>query len=167
MAGSMGRNCNRGRWDPRRLGSSGLTLAELATTVSVGGVLLLVLVPVLSRLLQVYELRGAAQRLYADFQRARVAAIAQNNRFRLVAVAGSGRYVLHDDDNSDDVENDGTQSLADGNISEGAGIEFGSAGVVSFAPNGTALAPATFTLRDTHGGTRTVTVESGGRIRVQ
>lgn len=151
----------------RRLGARGITLAELAATLSVAGVVLLLLVPVMSRLLQVYELRGAAHRLYADLQRTRIAAIAENNRYRFRVEAGSDRYIVHDDENSDDVENDGDRSLVIGSVSEGAGIQFSGAASVGFAPNGTALAPASFTVRDPHGDTRTVTVESGGRIRVQ
>ena len=167
MGGSPTRHRERRRFDPRTLGSRGITLAELAATVSVIGVVLLALSPMLSRLLQVYELRGAAQRLYADLQRARIAAISENNRYRVRVEAGSDRYVMHDDDNSDDIENDGAESLSNLSISEGAGIQFSAPGAVGFAPNGTALAPITFTLRDPRGETRTVRVESGGRIRVQ
>lgn len=168
MSGSTTARHRGKRWfDPRHLGSRGITLAELAATVSVIGVVLLALSPVLSRLLQVYELRGAAQRLYADLQRARIAAISENNRYRVHVEAGSDRYVIHDDDNSDDVENDGASSLVTLSISEGAGVTFSAAGTVGFAPNGTALAPVTFTIRNPVGESRTVKIESGGRIRVQ
>ena len=53
-------------------GEEGLTLAELVTTLGLSAIVLLAMAPVMSRLLDVYQLRGAAQQIYGELQRARL-----------------------------------------------------------------------------------------------
>lgn len=148
-------------------GDEGLTLAELATTLGLCGILLLAMVPVLSRLIEMYQLRGAAQQLFGELQRARLAAVTENNRFRVRVEAGSDRYSIHDDDNDDDVENDGDGSAIVRGMPDSPGVTFDSGDVITFAPNGAALTYGKIVLGNPAGETKVVTVAAGGRVRIQ
>src|SRR5512143_2135356 len=53
-------------------GSRGITLADLSVTLTAFAILLLAFVPILSRLLDMYHLRGAAQQIFAELQHARL-----------------------------------------------------------------------------------------------
>jgi Tfp pilus assembly protein FimT len=148
------------------LGESGVTLAEIATTVSVLAVLLLAVVPVLSRLLDAYHLRGAAHQVYAELQRTRLAAVMQNNRYRFDVVSAS-EYVIHDDKNSDD-ENNGMDTVVRRSLeADSPGVTLAADNVITFTPNGAALSTGNITLTNRSGATKTVSVAAGGRIRLQ
>jgi len=148
-------------------GEEGLTLAELATTLSLSAILLLAMVPVLSRLIEMYQLRGAAQQIFGELQRARLAAVTENNRFQVRVDEGSDRYRIHDDDNDDDAENDGDGSTITRGIPDSPGVTFHSGDVITFAPNGTALTYGKIVLENESGETRVARVAAGGRVRIQ
>jgi Tfp pilus assembly protein FimT len=152
-----------------RAGSeAGLTLADLSITLGAFAVLLLALVPVLSKLLDAYHLRGAAHQMFAELQRARLSAIMQNNRYRLTVVGGSPVYVIHDDNNNDDVDNDGTDSVQTRSLAnDSPGISLVADNDITFAPNGTALTLGQIIVTNQSGATRTIAVGAGGRIRLQ
>jgi Tfp pilus assembly protein FimT len=145
----------------------GFTLADLSVTLSVFAVLLLALVPVLSRLLDAYHLRGATQQVFAELQRARMSAVTQNNRVQLSVVSGSPVYVVHDDKNSDDIANDGTGSVVEHSLDmDSPGVVLASDDVITFAPNGAALNTGRITLANRFG-SKTITVGAGGHIRLE
>jgi Tfp pilus assembly protein FimT len=148
-------------------GEEGLTLAELATTLGFSAVVLLAMAPVLSRLAAAYQLRGAAQQMFGELQRARLAAVSENNRYAVRCEPGSDRYRVHDDDNDDDVENDASGSLWARALSDSPGVVFESADPISFAPNGTALGSGEIVLVNGAGEKRVVTVGAGGRVRIR
>jgi Tfp pilus assembly protein FimT len=149
------------------LGEEGLTLAELVTALGLSAVLLLAAVPSMSRMMDAYQLRGAAQQMFGELQRARLAAVAENNRYRVDVDPGSNVYRVHDDDNDDDADDDGEAAVVSRTVSDGPGVKFDSADVITFAPNGTALRHGSITLVNASGDTRVVMVAAGGRVRIE
>ena len=145
----------------------GLTLAELATTLGLSAIVLLAMAPVLSRLAAAYQLRGAAQQIFGELQRARLAAVSENNRYAVRCEPGSDRYRVHDDDNDDDVENDAKESTWERVLSDSPGVVFASVDTISFAPNGTALEYGEIVLVNGAGEKRAVSVGAGGRVRIR
>jgi Tfp pilus assembly protein FimT len=156
---SGGRRCG---W-----GEEGLTLAELVTTLGLSAIVLLAMAPVMSRLLDVYQLRGAAQQIYGELQRARLAAVVENNRYRLDVDPGSNVYRVHDDDNNDDVDDDGEGTIVSRAMSDSPGVRFDSGDIITFAPDGTAITYGSIALTNASGDTRVVSVAAGGRVRVE
>lgn len=145
----------------------GVTLADLSVTLSAVAIMLLAFVPVLSRLLDMYHLRGAAQQMFAELQHARLAAVMENNRFQVRVVDGSPEYVIHDDSNNDDVDNDGSTAVVTHSLAvDSPGVSLSADGVITFAPNGAALSGGRITVRSRSGATKTIAVGAGGRIRL-
>ena len=155
----------------RRIGlgtDRGVTLADLSVTLSAFAILLLAFVPVLSRLLDTYHLRGAAQQVFAELQRARLAAVMENNRYRFNVVDGSPEYVIHDDSNNDDVDNDGADAVVTRTLAvDSPGVSLTTDGVITFAPNGAAVSGGRITVTSRSAGSKTIAVGAGGRIRLQ
>jgi Tfp pilus assembly protein FimT len=145
-----------------------VTLAEIAATLALFTALTLSAVPVLPRLLAAYQLRGATQYVYSELQQARVAAVTENNRYRFSVEDGSPRFVIHDDENSDDAENDGGGTLTTRSLeADSPGVTLNADGTVSFAPNGAARVPRRIYLTNGAGDMSVVTVSAGGRIRIE
>jgi Tfp pilus assembly protein FimT len=146
----------------------GVTLADLSVTLSASAVLLLAFVPVLSRVLDMYQLRGAAQQVFAELQRARLAAVMENNRYRFKVIEGSPEYVIHDDGNNDDVDNDGDAAVVTRTLAvDSPGVTLTTDGTITFAPNGAALSGGRITVTSRSAGSKTIAVGAGGRIRLQ
>jgi Tfp pilus assembly protein FimT len=145
-----------------------VTLAEIAAAMALFAALMLSAVPVLPRLLAAYQLRGATQYVYSELQRARVAAVTENNRYRFTVADGTSQFFVHDDENGDDVENDGDGTVASLSLDvDSPGVKLSADGAVSFAPNGAARAPRRIYLTGTTGNTSIVTVSAGGRIKIE
>jgi Tfp pilus assembly protein FimT len=145
-----------------------VTLADLSITLTVFAIMLLALVPVLSRLLDMYHLRGAAQQVFAELQRARLAAVMENNRYRFDVIDGSPEYVIHDDGNNDDIDNDGQDAIVTRTLAvDSPGVSLKTDGIITFAPNGAALSGGRITVSSRTAGTKVIAVGAGGRIRLQ
>jgi Tfp pilus assembly protein FimT len=146
----------------------GITLGDLSVTLSAFALVLLALAPVLSRLLDLYHLRGAAQQMFAELQRARLAAVMENNRFQVSVIEGSADYVLHDDGNNDGVDNDGSDALVTRTLAvDSPGVTLTADSTITFAPNGAALSTGRITVSNRAGATKVIAVSAGGRIRLQ
>jgi Tfp pilus assembly protein FimT len=146
----------------------GVTLAEVTTAMVLFAALTLSAVPVLPRLLAAYQLRGATQYVYSELQRARVAAVTENNRYQFRVVDGSPYFVVHDDENGDDVENDGGDTVTTRSLElDSPGVTLSGDGAVSFAPNGAARTPRRIYLRGVSGDMSVIAVSAGGRIRIE
>lgn len=151
-----------------RRGESGVTLLDISITLSVFALLLLAAVPMLPRILAMYRLRGATQEVFSELQKARLAAVMENNRYRLEVSDGSSQYTIHDDNNNDGLENDGSAALTTYSLDrDNPGVTLESDGVVSFSPNGTASSPRHIHLTNASGDTATVVVSGGGRVSIQ
>jgi Tfp pilus assembly protein FimT len=149
-------------------GESGVTLLDIAITLSIFALLLVAAVPILPRILAMYRLRGATQEMFSELQKTRLAAVMENNRYRLEVSDGSSQYTIHDDSNNDGLENDGTSSLTTRSLDEdNPGVTLEADGVVSFSPNGTASSPRHIHLTNASGDTSTVVVSGGGRVFIQ
>jgi hypothetical protein len=97
-----------------------------------------------------------------------VAAVTENNRYRFSVEDESPHFVIHDDENGDDVENDGDGTVKSHSLElDSPGVSLSADGAVSFAPNGGARAARRIYLTSTMGGTSVVTVGTGGRIRIE
>lgn len=149
-------------------GDRGITLADLSVTLSAFAILLLAFVPVLSRLLDMYHLRGATQQVFAELQRTRLSAVMENNRYQFRVVADSAEYVIHDDSNNDDVDNDGVDAVVTRTLAlDSPGVTLTTDGVITFAPNGAALTGGRVTVSSRSGDSKVIAVGAGGRIRLQ
>jgi Tfp pilus assembly protein FimT len=145
-----------------------VTLAEITAAMALFAALTLSAVPVIPRLLAAYQLRGATQYVYSELQRARVAAVTENNRYRFSVAEGSAQFFIHDDENGDDVENDGDGSVSSRRLDvDSPGVKLSADGAVSFAPNGGARAPRRIYLTSATGSMSVVAVSAGGRIRIE
>jgi prepilin-type N-terminal cleavage/methylation domain-containing protein len=81
--------------------SSGFTLLELMITLSILGILATFAVPAFSAWLPEYKLKRAVRELYSNMQFARMTAIRQHRKYRVVFnLAGNGSYILQGPDNT-------------------------------------------------------------------
>lgn len=143
-----------------------MTFAEVAASLVVCSGVLMLMAPIFSELLGMYHLRGATQELFAELQRARLAAVMENHRYRVSVDRGTGYYEIHDDKNNDDAEDSGEVSIRSVDI-QNPGVILEGDDIVTFLPNGTALTYGTFTVISRSGRTKSLVVSSGGRIRAQ
>lgn len=143
-----------------------MTFSEVTASMIVFSGLLAIMAPVFTEMLSVYHLRGATQELFAEMQRARLAAVMENHRYRLSVVPGTGLYEIHDDKNNNFAEDTGEVSARSVAI-QNPGITLSGDQVVTFLPNGTALTYGTITISSGSGRTKSLVISSGGRIRTQ
>jgi Tfp pilus assembly protein FimT len=143
-----------------------MTLAEIAASLVVFSGILMLMAPIFSELLGVYHLRGATQELFSELQRARLAAVMENHRYRLSVEPGTGYYEIHDDRNNNSAEDSGEVSIRNVDI-QNPGVTLEGEEIVTFLPNGTALTYGTITVISRSGRTKSLVVSSGGRIRAQ
>jgi len=150
------------------LGERGATLLDIAATLCVFALLLLCSIPVMPRLLAMYHLRGATQQVFSEVQKARLSAVMENNRYRIAVTEGSSEFTVHDDENNDGIENDGSNALSVRSlVDDNPGVTLGADGIISFAPNGAALGPRHIVLTNGVGESSTVVVSAGGRVFIQ
>jgi Tfp pilus assembly protein FimT len=150
----------------RWAGERGMTFTEIAASLVVFGGVLMMMTPIFAELLGMYHLRGATQEIFAELQRARLAAVMENHRYRVSVEPGTGYYEVHDDRNNDDAEDSGEVTIRSVSL-QNPGVTLEGDTVVTFLPNGTALTYGAITLVNRSGGTKRVVVSSGGRIRAQ
>lgn len=76
-------------------GVSGFTLLELAVTIFIIGILASISIPVFSTLIPDYKLRNAAQELYSDMHLAKMNAIKEQTKYKIVFLTGiNSSYIL-------------------------------------------------------------------------
>jgi Tfp pilus assembly protein FimT len=153
----------------RFAGQRGLSIAELIVGLQVVVILALMTLPIMSRILRGYRLRGAAHEILADLETARMDAVMENHHYRFLVV-DTHTVQLHDDTNSNDAIDAG-ETLMTRNIqvdNPGVKINAGSSNI-TFAANGTAPANGTITVSSESVATETanVLVSWGGRVRIQ
>ena len=151
-----------------RRGERGVTLMDIAATLTVFALVMLAALPVMPRLLAMYHLRGATQQVFSELQKARLSAVMENNRYRVVVAEGSSQFTVHDDENNDGIANDGSAALTTRTLEgDNPGVTLGANGIVSFAPNGASLGPREIVLTNAVGESSTVVVSGGGRVSIQ
>jgi Tfp pilus assembly protein FimT len=142
-----------------------MTSIELMVVAGILAALVAVAMPNIPQILLAFERRGAAQEIYQRLQSARMKAVKENNRVRLLRL-NTTEYQVHDDEDSDGVvDNDETVTTYD--ISqEHPNARIGPSGVVIvFAPNGRATTTGTLVVA-VGGAYRRVQVVGGGQIRI-
>lgn len=86
---------------------NGYSLTELLVTISVLGIVLAMAVPDYSKWVLKRQINAESQKLYMDLMLARISAIKNNNDVIVTFNAGNNQYQLHDDTDSDGVEDGG------------------------------------------------------------
>lgn len=142
---------------------AGFSLAEILVTIAIGGVLTALAVPNLVQMSTGYRLRGATHEIFTALQRARMAAIKENNRYRF-SISGS-TYSIHSD-----LDNDGTvdsgETVTAKNITDTArDVSLSSDTAIVFAANGTAVISGSVILSNGNQ-TKTVSVSVAGRVKI-
>ncbi len=87
--------------------SKGYSLPELLVTMAVLGVTLAIAVPDYSKWVLKRQINAESQELYMDLMLARLSAIKNNNDVIITFNAGNNQYRIHDDSDSDGVEDGG------------------------------------------------------------
>jgi len=140
-------------------------MLELMSAVAVLLILLGSAVPSFSQILAIYTLRGASRQVFADFQKARLAATTQNNRY-IVRFIDSHTYTVHDDTNNNGSIDTGETVTTSDLLKDWPGVTIGATlDTLTFYPDASASAAATVTVTSPRGTMRTVTVNVAGYIR--
>ena len=146
------------------VGSAGQSIVELVVSLMVFTMLVLTASPYVDKLTQIYAVRAAARDVYADLQNTRMGAVMEDHRYRFLLV-DSHTYQLHDDVNNNGAVDSGESVITRNIIGDAPGVALTGTSSVTFLPDGTVLAGATFTATK---GSRVVNVvvDMGGRMRV-
>jgi hypothetical protein len=118
--------------------------------------------PIVSRLRQAFELRGSGNQVFTDLQRARLAAVAENRRYRWSVVDAQTFEVARYDTAADLWEEVRSTSIA----LDTMGIDLSGVNSIVFAPDGRAATAGRVTLTAAVGQVA-VNVGSSGSVAIQ
>ena len=156
---------DRKRRGARASAERGASLVELLASVGLMAILLRTMGPQLPALTSTFSLRGATRQVAGDLQKARMAAMAENNRY-VFTVVDAHTYSVLDDDNNNGVADAGETVTTVDVRSTSPGVTVSTSGTLTFVPDGTATQAATITVTGS-AHSKTVMVSAAGRIRVQ
>jgi type IV fimbrial biogenesis protein FimT len=151
--------------------NAGFTLIEMMVAIVIGSIMTMMALPNFNRMREIYRLRGATQEVYVSLQRARMAAIKENNGYR-VYLTGGTTIVLHDDLNNDGIEDVGEPKIQKNVAADALGISMtgmSAASAVTFRQNGTATISggiSTITVTNASGYSKQLIVSPAGRITI-
>lgn len=86
---------------------AGFTFAELMITIAIVGILAAIAIPQLSEYLPRSRVNGAARDLFTELQVSKMKAISENNNYVITFNTSNNTYKIHDDDNSNGMEDTG------------------------------------------------------------
>ena len=145
--------------------SRGFTLAELLIVLGIMGVALMLSATWLSSQLPNWRLNGAARQIVSDLLAAKMKAVVERNRQRVI-FQDDHRYMLLDDDNNNG-KSDPDEHIEDRDIQENyRDVMMTASNNPSFLPRGTASSLASITLSNS-AGKRIITVSITGRVKVK
>ncbi|GJL78969.1 MAG: hypothetical protein NPINA01_19580 [Nitrospinaceae bacterium] len=107
MRGNSKRFYKRFILEPVTADQHGSTVIEIVTVVVLFGILMAVAVPNYSKWAENRQLNAESQKLYLNLMLARSSAIKNNNDVLFTFNAGANTYKIHDDTDSDGVEDSG------------------------------------------------------------
>lgn len=151
--------------------NAGFTLIEMMVALVIGSIMTMMALPNFAQMREIYRLRGATQEVFVSLQRARMAAIKENNWYR-VYLTGGTTIVLHDDLNSDGIEDAGEPKIQRNVAADALGVSLNgisAASAVTFRNNGTATISGgvnTITVTNTSGYSKQLIVSPAGRITI-
>ena len=155
----------RGRLKRLLLCSRAFTLTELIIVLGIMGVAMIMGGTWVSSQLPQWRLNGAARQVVSDLLAAKMKAVVEKNRQRII-FQDEHRYVVLDDDNNNGKSDPGEQ-LETRDIQENyRDVMMTASNNPSFLPRGTASSLATITLSNT-AGKRIITVSITGRVKVK
>ena len=142
-------------------------MMEIVVGLQLFAILALASVANFSQVLQLYYLRGATQGVYADLQKARMAAVMENHRYRF-SVVDSHTYEIHDDANNNGTEDPEEIVTTRDLRTDSPRVQLAGTNTITFAANGAAPTYGTIRLSNENDPTRAVTVVVGpaGRVRI-
>jgi len=149
------------------LGDVGLSMVEMVVGVQLFAICALAAVPGFAPILRGYYLRGATRQVYADLQKARMAAVMENHRYRFT-VLDDHTYAIHSDVNGNGREDLGEPVLVRDLQTDSPGVRLAGSSTITFAANGSAPSVGAITVNSASSSTPAVTVavSPAGRVRI-
>jgi Tfp pilus assembly protein FimT len=139
----------------------GFSLTEMLTYVAIVSMLSMTAVPVFSEIQQEYNLRGAVRRVYGEMQKARMAAVTRNARYK-AQVTSDGLVYLQEYD----VDTGLWESLSTTLHNDTPGIYVTGTTTVVFRPNGTVSDQVLLTVLNSAGMQKRIRIDRSGSIEV-
>ena len=102
--------------------NQGFTLLELLIVILFVGIIMAIGIPNFSKWKEKYEINGEAKKVYFDIMLARSTSVNNNNNVSVTFDVSKNLYKIHDDTNSDSVEDQG-ESIKSVNLENN--VEFG------------------------------------------
>ena len=102
--------------------NQGFTLLELLIVILFVGIIMAIGIPNFSKWKEKYEINGQAKKVYFDIMLARSTSVNNNNNVSVTFDVSKNLYKIHDDTNSDSVEDQG-ESIKSVNLENN--VEFG------------------------------------------
>jgi type IV fimbrial biogenesis protein FimT len=144
--------------------NTGFTLMEMMVVIAVIAAMAGVAIPGFMSLMPGMRLNGATRQVAGDLMAARMKAVKENNKFRVLFSSPS--YQILDDDNNNNTADDG-EAITTKNIQdEYDGVTFTANNNPIFHPRGTATSLPTITIYNGHGGCKKITVSIAGRVKI-
>jgi prepilin-type N-terminal cleavage/methylation domain-containing protein len=142
---------------------AGFSLTEMMTALAIFALLGMTGVPIFSTIQQEYNLRGAVRRVYGEMQKARLAAITGNARYKAKVHSDGLVYLQEYDVDTGTWADLSKNALAN----DTPNIYVTGASEVVFSPDGTALSSAQFTVFNAVGMQKLIAVSRSGSIEIR
>jgi len=141
----------------------GFTLIELIISITIAVIIMAILAPELRKMMTRNRLNGAGRQIVNDLMNARMKASSQNNRFRVIFL-DNHRYMIHDDDNSNNTVDTGETNVTKDIQDSYQDVTFSATANPIFYPRGTSWG-TTITVSNSIG-SKDVSVSTAGRVKI-
>ena len=150
---------------PHKLGLQGFTLTELLLVLGILSVVSLLGGSWLSKQIPYYQLNGAVRQVRADLLAARMQAVSQGNKFRVI-FADEEHYDILDDNNNNGKADPGETMEHRSLLKDYVGVVVHSNRNPIFHPRGTASSLGTVTIAN-QVGEKSITISITGQVKVK